>query len=93
MEINSRYCELSTYAASSGYNSSTASSSLNYIDVENLTAVIDNQCELIVDNNNNNINSSESSKIDQESKPIITTVIITITLVKKEQVQILSLSS
>lgn len=92
MEINSRYCELSTYAASSGYNSSTASSSLNYIDVENLTAVIDNQCELIVDNNNNK-NSSESSEIDQESKPIITTVIITITLVKKEQVQILSLSS
>lgn len=91
MEINSRYCELSTYAASSGYNSSTASSSLNYIDVENLTAVIDNQCELIVDNNNKN--SSESSEIDQESKPIITTVIITITLVKKEQVQILSLSS
>ena len=84
MEINSRYCELSTYAASSGYNSSTASSSLNYIDVENLTAVIDNQCELIVDNNNNN--SSESSDIDLVSKPIITTVIITITLVKKEQV-------
>lgn len=92
MEINSRYCELSTYAASSGYNSSTASSSLNYIDVENLTAVIDNQCELIVDNNNNK-NSSESSEIDKESKPIITTVIITITLVKKEQVQIFSLSS
>lgn len=92
MEINSRYCELSTYAASSGYNSSTASSSLNYIDVENLTAVIDNQCELIVDNNNNK-NSSESSEIDKESKPLITTVIITITLVKKEQVQILSLSS
>ena len=85
MEINSRYCELSTYAASSGYNSSTASSSLNYIDVENLTAVIDNnQCELIVDNNNNN--SSESSDIDLVSKPIITTVIITITLVKREQV-------
>lgn len=92
MEINSRYCELSTYAASSGYNSSTASSSLNYIDVENLTAVIDNQCELIVDNNNNK-NSSESSEIDKELKPLITTVIITITLVKKEQVQILSLSS
>lgn len=85
MEINSRYCELSTYAASSGYNSSTASSSLNYIDVENLTAVIDNQCDLIVDKNNNN-NSSESSDIDLESKPIKTTVIITITLVKKEQV-------
>lgn len=85
MEINSRYCELSTYAASSGYNSSTASSSLNYIDVENLTAaVIDSQCELIVDKNN----TSESSDIDLESKPIITTVIITITLVKREQVYI-----
>ncbi|CRL01169.1 CLUMA_CG014459, isoform B [Clunio marinus] len=32
METNSRYCELSTYALSSGYDSSTTSSSLNFID-------------------------------------------------------------
>lgn len=85
MEINSsRYCELSTYAASSsGYNSSTASSSLNIIDVDNLS-VIDNSCELIgVDkiNNNNNCKKEE----EEEEKPV-TKVIITITLVKREQV-------
>lgn len=101
MEINSRYCELSTYAASSGYNSSTASSSLNYIDVDNLSVIDNNQCDLIVDKNNNNNNktpaqlSGDNREIEQEEeeeedfKPI-TRVIITITLVKKEQVQSLS---
>lgn len=75
MEINSRYCEVSTYAASSGYNSSTASSSLNYIDVDNLS-VIDNQC----------INSSNEKDESGESSEKFSRLIITITLVKKEQV-------
>lgn len=83
MEINSRYCEVSTYAASSGYNSSTASSSLNYIDVDNLS-VSDNHCDLIVDSNNN-VNSESNSDSNQEEK-LITKLIITITLVKSEQV-------
>lgn len=86
MEINSRYCEVSTYAASSGYNSSTASSSLNYIDEENLSP-IDNHCNLIVDRNNN-INSESVKEINQEEKTeIVTKLIITITLVKSEQVE------
>lgn len=39
MEMNSsRFCEVSTYAQSSGYNSSTASSSLNYIDDDHLSS-------------------------------------------------------
>lgn len=82
MEINSRYCEVSTYAASSGYNSSTASSSLNYIDVDNLS-VIDNHCDLIVDKSSND--SESILEINQEEKTF-TKLIITITLVKSEQV-------
>jgi hypothetical protein len=82
MEINSRYCEVSTYAASSGYNSSTASSSLNYID-EDLST--DNHCDLIVDPNNN-VNSESVEEVDQEDKTV-TRLIITITLVKSEQVE------
>lgn len=39
-EPSSRYCEVSTYTQSSGYNSSTASSSLNYIDEDHLSPVI-----------------------------------------------------
>lgn len=79
MEINSRYCEVSTYAASSGYNSSTASSSLNYIDVDNLS-VIDNHCD-IIDTNNNSANSESN-----QEENFVTKLIITITLVKSEQV-------
>lgn len=84
MEINSRYCEVSTYAASSGYNSSTASSSLNYIDDDNLSP-INNHCDLIIDRNNN-FNSESIEENNQEDKTV-TKLIITITLVKSEQVE------
>lgn len=43
MELNSRFSDVSTYAQSSGYNSSTASSSLNYIDDEHLPKAIEEQ--------------------------------------------------
>jgi len=96
MEINSRYCEVSTYAASSsGYNSSTASSSLNYID-----DVCDNQIVIDknIDNPNKNNNCEEINRcniIDEKSESSIdlsdnqqpvTKLIITITLMKSEQV-------
>jgi hypothetical protein len=71
MEINSRYCEVSTYAASSsGYNSSTASSSLNYID------------EDASGENNLKIIPPSDRDFDQPA----TKLIITITLLKTEQV-------
>lgn len=94
MEINSRYCEVSTYAASSsGYNSSTASSSLNYID-----DVTDHQTVIDKNNNQNNKSSEEINScniIDEKSESItdlsddqqpVTKLIITITLLKTEQV-------
>lgn len=94
MEINSRYCEVSTYAASSsGYNSSTASSSLNYID-----DVTDHQTVIDKNNNRNNKSSEEincCNIIDEKSENItdlsddqqpVTKLIITITLLKTEQV-------
>lgn len=95
MEINSRYCEVSTYAASSsGYNSSTASSSLNYIDdVSEHQTVIDKNNE----NNNNTIceeinccsiiDEKSESNIDlSDNQQPVTKLIITITLKKTEQV-------
>lgn len=105
MEINSRFCEVSTYAASSsGYNSSTASSSLNYIDdVSDSLTVIDT-------NNNSNKDSNKSKDIitncedincceiieskissdlsDIQNQEAVTKLIITITLKKTEQVQL-----
>lgn len=105
MEINSRFCEVSTYAASSsGYNSSTASSSLNYIDdVGDSITVIDA---------NNNINNKDSSECestnccdttepdidslgdlsDGQNQQTVTKLIITITLKKTEQVLNVGLS-
>lgn len=91
MEINSRYCEVSTYAASSsGYNSSTASSSLNYIDdvVDNLT---------VIDTNHNKNNKKPGEIVDPKDFEIVNTdnncesqtvtkLIITITLLKTEEV-------
>lgn len=72
METSSRFCEVSTYAVveqSSGYNSSTASSSLNFIDDDHLHVSKSNAA----DNKNN---------LDQ---PTVTKLIITITLLKVEE--------
>lgn len=68
---SSRDCEVSTYTQSSGYNSSTASSSLNYIDEDHLSTVIDASCAKKIDRSDNN-------------RPI-TKLIITITLVRIEE--------
>lgn len=65
--------ELSTSAQSSGYNSSTASSSLNFIDDQE-------QSQLKVDDNNNHRESQSKS----EDEPVASRLIITITLVKFE---------
>ena len=73
MEQNSRYCEVSTYTISSGYNSSTASSSLNYIDEDHLPPVL----LTAVKKKNDNDESEETTKF--------TKLIITITLVKFEE--------
>lgn len=73
MEQTSRFCEVSTYTQSSGYNSSTASSSLNYIDEDHLQPLIITT-------------STKQSDNDDPDKPtIITKLIITITLVKFEE--------
>lgn len=79
-EQNSRYCEVSTYTQSSGYNSSTASSSLNYIDEDHLPAVI-----LTTSTKQN-----DNDRSDQTTTS--TKLIITITLVKFEE-KVLNLSS
>lgn len=78
METNSRFCEVSTYAQSSGYNSSTASSSLNFIDEDHLPAVIPEEASC----------ANQSDNIDSNSDQLrITRLIITITLVKFEKVR------
>lgn len=79
MESNSRDSEVSTYTQSSGYNSSTASSSLNYIDEDHSSKAIE---------------ASESKQIvldsNEENRQPITTLIITITLLKVEEKVFLS---
>lgn len=75
MELNSQYCEVSTFTSSSGYNS-TASSSLNYIDEDHISSVIDTNCAQIVDDNNNR----------DHPEPITTKLVIIITLKKTEKV-------
>jgi hypothetical protein len=82
MEINSRFCEVSTYAASSsGYNSSTASSSLNFIDnisaIDNCTQIETIDCDK---------SSNNSSKQLAAAETVPTKLIITITLLKTEKV-------
>lgn len=73
MKSNSRECEVSTYTQSSGYSSSsTASSSLNYIDDDHLIPTT-----IIV----KHIGSQSSDP----AHPIITKLIITITLLKVEE--------
>lgn len=81
MESNSRDCEASTYTQSSGYNSSTASSSLNYIDDDNLSTVIEASCSKQID--------ADGIKVERQP---ITTLIITITLLKIEK-KVFSLST
>lgn len=73
MELNSHLSELSTYTQSSGYNSSTASSSLNFIDDQE-------QSSSKVDGNNNR----ENLNISEVTETVTTKLIITITLVKFE---------
>lgn len=69
MELNSRFSEVSTYAQSSGYNSSTASSSLSYIDDVNLKR----------------INGEDKTKEESDQTTTAkTTLTITITLVRFE---------
>lgn len=75
MELNSRFCEVSTYAQSSGYNSSTASSSLNYIDDDHCVV----EKKQIIEINNNKEDPGDSIRTPT------TTLIITITLVKFEE--------
>lgn len=73
MESNSRDCEASTYTQSSGYTSSTASSSLNYSDEDHISTVIDESFKL---------DSSDNNKAERQP---LTTLIITITLLKIEE--------
>lgn len=73
MESNNHLSELSTYTQSSGYNSSTASSSLNFIDDQE-------QSSSKVDDNNNR----ESLVKTEVTDTVPTKLIITITLVKFE---------
>lgn len=72
MESNSRECEVSTYTQSSGYSSSsTTSSSLNYIDEDHLSTLIDTK--------QNDTYGSDPTR------PTITKLVITITLLKIEE--------
>lgn len=76
MDLNSRLCEVSTYTQSSGYSSSTTSSSLNYIDEDNLATSAGRKiCLEGIDTNNN-----QSDKAEHRTK-----LIITITLVKFDE--------
>lgn len=75
MELNSRDCEVSTYTQSSGYNSSTASSSLNFIDDYHLTSSTDTKpADTIICTN-----------IDDSNRSNITKLVITITLLRIEE--------
>lgn len=76
MELNSRFCEVSTYALSSGYNSSTASSSLNNFGDEHLIA----KKQVKVEENDDDKSPEDSDK------SATTVLIITITLVKFDKV-------
>lgn len=72
MESNSRECEVSTYTQSSGYSSSsTASSSLNFIDEDHLSTLIDTK--------------QIDTYASDPARPTITKLIITITLLKVEE--------
>lgn len=71
MESSSRFCEVSTYTQSSGYNSSTASSSLNYIDEDHLSSLIDTK-------------QIENNHASSDRAPI-TKLIITITLLRIDE--------
>lgn len=71
MELNSHLSELSTSTQSSGYSSSTASSSLTFIDDRE-------HSKLNIDNNNNN------HRKEDNDESFATKLIITITLVKFE---------
>lgn len=71
METNSRFCEVSTYAQSSGYSSSNASISLNLIDDDRAST----NSEKPIDNNNNS----------ETKPPTVTKLIITITLLRVDE--------
>lgn len=77
MDLHSRFCELTTYTSSpsSGYNS-TANSSLNYIDF----------CDSVNDTNSirSDFSNDDNSSIGKIQN--ITKLVITITLVRAEQV-------
>lgn len=76
MELNSHLSELSTSTQSSGYNSSTASSSLNFIDDQ------EQQSLLKVDGNNNRDIDIDNQPPATVTETVATKLIITITLVK-----------